>query len=488
MNARSKTHLILKWIAASLLSVGLIILSIVTALFCANEYTVTVVPYGDAQITLEYGTAYEEPGATATVSGSLLQKAEKTVDVQIQTDTDLTQVGTHVVRYVAQFEDTVGTAYRYVTVVDSQAPQIQLVTDPEKFTFPNETYEEEGFTALDNYDGDITAAVLRSESREEVTYTVADSSGNYTTVTRPIIYNDPVPPVLTLSGEKEMTLGKGRQYHEPGYNATDNCDGDITNKVTVSGRVDPTKPGEYTLVYTVKDSFQNSVSASRKVTVEKTPGEPIAAPAVVVPEGKVIYLTFDDGPGPRTPELLDILKKYNVKATFFVVNTAYIGTIKRAAEEGHSIAIHTKTHNFRKIYASEEAYYEDLYAMQDIIKAHTGQVTTLLRFPGGSSNTISRFNRKIMTRLTKSVVDNGFQYFDWNVDSNDAGGARTANEVFQNVINGVSKKQTSIVLQHDIKDFSIDAVERIIQWGLANGYTFLPLQQNSPGCHHNVYN
>lgn len=488
MNAKSKTEVILKWIAASMLAVGLIILGVVTGITCANQYVIEVVPRGEEEITLEYGTAYEELGATATACGTLLHKECKPVEVQIQTDGDLTQVGTHLVQYVARYEDSVGTAYRKVNVVDTQAPQIQLVADPEKFTFPNETYIEEGYTALDNCDGDITSTVLRSQTREEITYTVADSSGNCTTVTRPIVYNDPVPPVLVLNGDSEVSIGKGRQYREPGYTATDNCDGDITDRVTVTGNVDRTTPGNYTLTYTVKDSYENTVSVSRTVCVEKTPGDPIPAPEVIVPDGKVIYLTFDDGPGPRTPELLDILKKYNVKATFFVVNTGYIGTIKRAAEEGHSIAIHTKTHNFRKIYASENAYYEDLYAMQDIITAHTGKVTTLLRFPGGSSNTISRFNWGIMSRLTKSVVDNGFQYFDWNVDSNDAGGASTANEVFNNVINGVSKRQTSIVLQHDIKGFSIDAVERIICWGLENGYTFLPLDPTSPGCHHGVNN
>ncbi len=488
MNAKTKTQMVLKWIAASLLVAGLSILGIVTGLYCANEYTIAVVPQGDPEIILEYGAAYEEPGAMATVCGTLLQKESKPVDVEIQTDGDLTQVGTHIVRYISRYEEAVGTAYRQVTVVDTVAPQIQLVADPEKFTFPNETYAEEGFTAQDNYDGDITSTVLRSETREEVTYTVADSSGNSTTITRPIIYNDPVPPVLVLKGEKQITVEEGQKYEDPGYTATDNCDGDITAQVTVSGNVDTARPGYYTLMYTVKDGYENLVSVNRTVYVKSKSGKPSTAPVEVVPDGKVIYLTFDDGPGYRTPELLDILKKYNVKVTFFVVNTACIGTIKRAAEEGHTIAIHTKTHNFKKIYASESAYYEDLYAMQDIIKAHTGQVTTLIRFPGGSSNTISRFNRGIMTRLTQSVVENGFQYFDWNVDSNDAGGASTADEVFNNVISGVSKRRTSVVLQHDIKGFSIDAVERIIQWGLENGYTFLPLQQNSPGCHHGVNN
>ena len=126
--------------------------------------------------------------------------------------------------------------------------------------------------------------------------------------------------------------------------------------------------------------------------------------------------------------------------------------------------------------------------MKKIIKDLTGVETTLIRFPGGSSNTVSSFNRGIMTRLSKLVVEKGYQYFDWNVDSEDAGGAYTSYQVYKNVINGVKNRKTSIVLQHDIKGFSVDAVEDIILWGLHNGYTFLPLQANSPGSHHGINN
>ena len=189
------------------------------------------------------------------------------------------------------------------------------------------------------------------------------------------------------------------------------------------------------------------------------------------------------------PLELDVLKNYNVKATFFVVKTAYISTIKRISQEGHTLAMHSTNHKFSQIYASDEAYYKDLYTIQGVIKSLTGQEPTLLRFPGGSSNTASRvYNKGIMTRLTQSVQEEGFRYFDWNVDSNDAGGARTANQVYNNVIKGVKNRKISIVLQHDTKGFSVNAVERIIQWGLKNGYTFLPLEQDSPICHHNVNN
>ena len=137
---------------------------------------------------------------------------------------------------------------------------------------------------------------------------------------------------------------------------------------------------------------------------------------------------------------------------------------------------------------SEEAFFEDLYACQKLIYDRTGVLTTLLRFPGGSSNTVSKFNPGIMSRLTVAVQNAGFQYFDWNVDSNDAGGAKTAQEVFENVVNGCASRRVSIVLQHDIKGFSVEAVEKILIWGTENGYRFLALDSSSPGAHHGVNN
>ena len=481
---------------------GLAVITLAAAVLCGwsvkteldNRYTLSIALEGESELTLEYGQPYEEPGATAQFFGTHRHTQPAQVPVVLERTVDDKALGTYLIKYTATYGGHVGTAYRRVHVVDTQAPEITLIADPEKFTFPNETYAEEGFSAADNHDGDITASVLRTETREKVTYTATDSSGNTTSVDRVIVYDDPIPPEIALKGASTVLLNAGQAYKEPGYTATDNCDGDLTGKVSVTGNVDTSKPGNYTLTYSVKDAYENLVSVSRTVTVKEVKQQSatqdkVELPPVVTPNGKVIYLTFDDGPGPRTGELLDILGKYNVKATFFVVNTKYISTIKRAAAEGHTIAIHSATHKFDRIYKNEDAYYDDLYTMQQIIKNLTGQESKILRFPGGSSNTTSRkYNRGIMTRLVQSVTDNGFRYFDWNVDSKDAGGAKTADQVYYNVINGVSKKQVSIVLQHDIKGFSIDAVERIIQWGLNNGYTFLPLEMNSPICQHNVKN
>ena len=120
--------------------------------------------------------------------------------------------------------------------------------------------------------------------------------------------------------------------------------------------------------------------------------------------------------------------------------------------------------------------------------AQTGQETKLVRFPGGSSNTVSDFNPGIMTTLAQQLHDKGYEYFDWNVSSGDAGETTSTDQVVENVISGIQSHNVSVVLQHDIKAFSVDAVEKIIQWGLNNGYTFLPLNFDSPPAHHHINN
>lgn len=446
------------------------------------ENNISVTLTGDQEVFLEYGESFDEPGATAqfwTTDGGEKQY----VDVRVKGKVDESKIGTYELVYSASHKGVSDKEIRKVHVTDSVFPQITLSGDPNKLTPFGEKYEEEGFKATDNYDGDITDRVIRRETEKTVTYTVTDTAGNTTTVTREIKFGDSVKPEITLQGGEKVTVSIFATFTDPGYTAKDNMDGDITSKVTTSGTVNTNVPGTYSLEYTVTDQSGNTATSVR--TVEVQPHEPQSDGYTT---DKVVYLTFDDGPGKRTPELLEILKKYNVKATFFVVNTGYASTIKQIHDEGHAIAIHSATHDFKKIYASESAYYDDLNKMQSVIKQYTGQETRLIRFPGGGSNTISRFNPGIMTTLTKSVKNNGYRYFDWNVDSKDAGGAKTAEEVFTNVTTGLEGRKSSVVLQHDIKGFSIEAVESIINWGLANGYCFKALDTDSPVCEHNVLN
>ena len=205
--------------------------------------------------------------------------------------------------------------------------------------------------------------------------------------------------------------------------------------------------------------------------------------------GKVIYLTFDDGPGPRTPELLAILEKYNVKVTFFVMGDSRLEYLDDIAAAGHAIGIHTYSHKYAEIYKSTDAFWADFNKMEQIIYDRTGIHTNLHRFPGGSSNTVSRICPGIITKLAKEIQNKGYYYFDWNVDSKDAETTTTtADQVYNNVISTLKKSGHSVVLMHDVKSFTIDAVERIIQWGLQNGYTFAAIDENTPVTHHTIKN
>ena len=186
---------------------------------------------------------------------------------------------------------------------------------------------------------------------------------------------------------------------------------------------------------------------------------------------------------------MDILDRYGVKATFFVVGSGSGRMMKQIVKRGHSIGIHSVSHDYGQIYSSPEAYFDDLMKMQSIIYDNTGVKTTLMRFPGGSSNLVSRKSCEgIMTFLTQAVQDAGFQYFDWNVYSGDAGETKKTEKVVDNVIEGIGQHRVSIVLQHDIHSYSVDAVEDILRWGKRNGYRFLALSPDSPGFHHDLNN
>lgn len=521
-----------------------------------NKYTL-VLNIPKKTISLEYGVD-KMPEVTAICKGTLINRKGIPVETTSIGTVHLDKLGSYKVTYSAKYKNIILEETRTFIVQDTLAPEIELVSDPEHFTSPVGTYEEEGYKAIDNYDGDVTDLVTREEHDGIVTYTVTDSSGNTSTKERKIIYKDVIPPTITLTGGEAyhfnagktftdpgfaatdevdgditskvtvegsvdgLTYGTytltyhvedssgnvcdvvrtvkvgdfvaptislsgparsyvlvGTAYSEPGYSASDNIDGDISSKVSISGSVDTSKMGRNTITYTVTDASGNTATASRSVFVYVKQ----AVANTINPGDKVVYLTFDDGPGPHTARLLDILDKYNVKATFFVTNqfADYQYMIGETHRRGHTIALHTYSHNYANIYSSEDAYYNDLAAMNDIVVAQTGVTPTIVRFPGGTNNTVSRrYCSGIMSTLAETLSYHGYLYCDWNVSSADAGGATTASQVAANVIAGIQRHSVSNVLQHDIKGYSVDAVDDIIFWGLEHGYTFLPMDNTSP--------
>lgn len=436
-------------------------------------------------LCLEYGQPYTQPKILVSLKGRYIFPEGKTLDIPVRCEgtVDTGRVGIYSLCYRAEFLGLEDCSVQQITVVDTDAPELILEGEDTVHALEGTQPEEPGFHAWDDYDGDITHQVVVTLEGSYLRYSVTDSSGNEAVAQRQVIWYPSDAPRFELLGGSELTVDAGHTFTDPGFEATDFSDGDVTDLVIMTGEVDGYHAGVYTLTYSVTDSQGNYTEVHRRVTVRAA-----EQPKVEIPEEKVIYLTFDDGPGPYTQALLEILAKYDVKATFFVTDTGYAYLIADMVAQGHSVGIHTMTHDYQAIYAGEEAFFAELYGMQDIIYQQSGVRTTLLRFPGGSSNMVSRFNEGIMTSLTVAVTDAGFQYYDWNVDSCDAGGARTAEEVFENTVAGIEGKHYAIVLQHDIKPYSVEAVEMIILWGLENGYTFRALESTSPGCHHHVNN
>lgn len=463
---------------------GIVVTLLFLIILFLSLFNININLNGSPKETIEYGDTYTEQGATAAFN----TPASKNVplNVTIKGSVDSSKLGTYHIHYKAKKGIFSVQKSREVKIVDTKAPIIELNKIDGYYPKTGETYQEEGFTATDNYDGDITSKIKRTEDKNVITYTVSDSSDNKTSVQRTIEYNDGIAPTITLNGDSDITIKAGTRFEDPGCTAKDSHGNDISDSVSVSDNISTYRAGTYTITYSVTDKFGNETSIDRTVTVEA-----VKQTATTSSGNKVVYLTFDDGPGAHTQQLLDILDKYNVKVTFFVtnVNSGYENMIAKEAAAGHTVAIHSASHDYKKIYSSVDAYFADLNEMSDIIYAQTGQRPKLIRFPGGSSNTVSlKYCSGIMTTLTKAVTDQGYKYFDWNVSSGDAGGTTSTEEVYQNVVNGMKSHNVSVVLQHDIKGFSVNAVERIIQWGLANGYTFLPLTTSTEDVHHGVNN
>lgn len=395
------------------------------------------------------------------------------------------KLGTYTITYRAKYNNKEIIKNKKIEVVDTKAPNLVIEGSFDKVC-PNGKNDRATYKATDNYDGDLTGNIKYKIKNNKIIYVVKDSSGNEAKKEFDININDDEKPTIILNDDSTIYLGLGNKYVEPGYVAADNCDGNITNKVKVNGTVDVNKAGTYEITYSIKDDFENETKINRIVKVfpknNYKPGEL---------SNKVVYLTFDDGPGKDTPRLLDILKKYGVKATFFVTgyDNKYNDLITREHNEGHTVGLHGYSHNYARIYTSTEAFMEDLLLISDKVKQYTGIDSKIIRFPGGSSNTISRrYRNGIMSELTKKVEEIGFRYFDWTIMSGDAGNTKDTNQIIKNVTTSFKEDKINVVLMHDIKSYSVDAVEKIIQYGLSNGYTFAPLTIDSPVVHQKVNN
>lgn len=276
--------------------------------------------------------------------------------------------------------------------------------------------------------------------------------------------DDSVAPVLTTRGPMMIMEGEPHDssFLTKGIKYSDNSG--LARLTIDSSAVDWNRRGIYNVVYAVTDSAHNVTTVTEQLRV-------------VGKDEKIIYLTFDDGPSVCTDDILRILKEENVKATFFVTAqfTPYLSKLTDIARDGHEVAIHTYSHNF-KMYQSIESYFEDLNKIKDVIIKYTGKSPRIMRHPGGSSNSIfKKHNRdpQFMDRLCVALLDSGYQFVDWNLDSRDA----SRNNVPVNVIVR-SACQTAhhiqCLLMHDTgaKRTTVQALPQIIRFFKQQGYEF----------------
>lgn len=286
---------------------------------------------------------------------------------------------------------------------------------------------------------------------------------------------------LSLCGEDELALLCGEPYIEEGYQALDKDGRDISDKVEVTGDLCVWRPGEYELTYSVTDSGGERYVAARKIQVIAN-----SLPETVKSE-KTIYLTFDDGPGEFTDELLTLLDSFDAKAAFFLIGKhieRYPEILDRIISSGHSVGIHCYNHDYRYLYASEENFMEDLLKARKLIFDLSGYTANILRFPGGSTTAAAYTKNNIdggIDALSDILGNMGMRYYDWDESAD----AKEDGPIYSvgRVKNAVEKLGSPVVIEHDTRRGCLEVTREILEWGTENGYSFKALDVSDPEVH-----
>ena len=378
-----------------------------------------------------------------------------------------------------------------VEVIDSKKPvvkSVKKITTDEEIKVDVEKFIEEvqddspyEFKFLEDYKFDKAGSY-------EYSIEVKDSSGNKTIVKVPVEIKPKDVEAPIIEGKESINLTLGEEF-DPYKNmsVSDDRDDKVEIKV-VSNNVNCDEVGTYEVLYEAIDYTGNKATFKKIVVVSKPRPQ---GGSGNYGGGKVVYLTFDDGPSHNTGKVLEILDRYQVKATFFVMNTggSYNHYITQAYQKGHTIGLHTYSHNY-SIYSSMDTYFNDLAKIDNLVYSLTGYHSPYIRFPGGASNTISaQYNKGIMSLLTQEVQNRGYQYYDWNIDSADASGNGVASQVIMNSACSASNG-TVMILFHDTfgKETTVEALPSIIEYYQNLGYSFSGIDSSTPIFHHGVNN
>lgn len=260
------------------------------------------------------------------------------------------------------------------------------------------------------------------------------------------------------NADKVKELNKSKDSYSKELESVNNEKDDLNKKVTE--------------LESEKESLADKNAELESVMTAQGIKEKVAA------DKKIVYLTFDDGPSDLTPQFLDTLDSYGVNATFFVTyqpqhEDIYKDTIAR----GNSIQIHTASHDYDKVYASEEAYIADFNEIFEYVKNVTGTTPNYFRFPGGSTNS---YGKSIVKSIAKDMKTNGYDFVDWNVSVGDGSAKATKESIIAKIQAESEGKNHIVMLAHDsgTKTETLAALPEIIEYYKANGYEFGVIKGN----------
>lgn len=419
---------------------------------------------------------------------SIVEKVRKeTVDEIVIDDSalDITKLGSYPVVYTLEDESF----EIMVSVVDTIAPTFDAVDGETDATILVDVHSlvsnivDETKTSIswkEDYNFD-------TEGVFDFVIVVSDEANNKTekSIKMNILPKDETAPVI--SGKDSLTLYLNSTFDAmDAMSVSDNQDPKPTLEV-ISNNVNTKTAGTYKIVYKATDRSGNEATFTKTVTIKPEKKTEYTGE-------KIVYLTFDDGPSPNTKKVLDILAQYNVKATFFVAgyntSSAHRQYIKDAYNAGHTIGLHTYSHEYSDVYASVDAYFEDLKEIDEVVYNLTGYHSPYVRFPGGSSNTISRnYSKGIMSKLAVELHNRGYEYYDWNISSADASGSNVSVEKIISSSTSASNG-TLMILFHDTfgKGTTVQALPTIIEYYLELGYEFRGIDETTYGFHHGINN
>lgn len=402
-------------------------------------------------------------------------------DCQVQYDT----IGKYTVYYTVN-----GFHYTSVVIVEDIEKPIVVVRDVE-IDLGMEVSAQDFIVSIED-DSVVVISFVENyvfdcQGVFDISVLVEDIYGNFTveSATLTILEEDTAVPEFDAMLDLFIEINSSVNYLE-GIHCRDNQDPNPQVEV-IKSEVNLSVEGTYLVYYCCKDRSGNESFFTREAHVvsNRIIGNFLQS------ETKTVYLTFDDGPSEYTLAVLDILEKYNIQATFFVIgsNIEYLHLIEEIEKRGHTIGLHSFHHEYDEIYTSVEDYLEDFTQIALYCKDVIGYIPRYIRFPGGSSNEISKlYSQGIMSRLVEKMNALGFQYYDWNVTSGDGSANVPTNSIIEQSIG--STLNNIILLLHDAnkKQTTVDALESIIQYYLDEGYEFSGIHDESYVYHHNVSN